>query len=181
MPSPIGHFTVAFLIYKSKKTLSLPALIAGSVVSDLDILIRYLMGGYVGRELLHSFVGAGIFGTICSAFFTVLFYPLIISAFFRIDKEEVGQVCKLSKTVLGSSFLGVLSHILVDSTCHDYNPLLYPLTKQSIDILLLPYDWVLLYVIVEALLLAVLLVTLRIDVSKRGFKGIWKRILVGVD
>ena len=179
MPSPLGHFTVAYIIYKSKKTLSLPALIVGSVISDSDLLLDYLTGGRLGRELLHSFIGGGILGTVASSLLTILFYPLIVSAFFNIDKEEVRQVCKLSKTVFVSSFIGELSHVLIDSTCHDYNPLFYPFTKQSIDIFLFTHDWGLSYVVVEILLLIMLLVTLIIDFSKKGTQRFWKRILVG--
>ena len=181
MPSPLGHFTVAYLIYKSKKTLSLPALIVGSVISDSDLLLDYLTGGRLGRELLHSFIGGGIFGTVASSLLTVLFYPLIVSALFSIRREDARQACKLSKTLVVSSFIGCLSHVLVDSTCHNYNPLLYPFTRQSIDILLLPYDWGLLYIVVEILLFAILLTVLVVDFSKKGFQGFWKRILIGSD
>jgi len=179
MPSSLGHYTVAYLIYKSKKTLSLPGLIIGSVISDLDILFNYLTRGYLGRELLHSFVGAGILGTLLSTLLTVFFYPLVVSTFFGINKEENRQVCKLSKTVLFSSFIGGFSHVLIDSTCHNYNPLFYPFTKQSIDILLLPYDWRFSYSIIEMLLFAMLLTILIIDLSRKGVKGLWKRMLVG--
>jgi len=95
MPSSLGHFAVTYLIYKSKKTLSLPGLIIGSIISDIDILFNYLTRRYMGRGVLHSFVGAGTLGTIVSTVLTVLIYPLAVSAFFGINKGEVRQVCKL--------------------------------------------------------------------------------------
>ena len=116
MPSSLGHFTVAYLIYKSKKTLSLPALTIGAVISDLDILLYYLTRGYLGREILHSFVGSGTLGTLLSSLLTAFLYPIVVSALFGINKEEIRRVCKLSKTVLASSFVGSLSHVLIDST-----------------------------------------------------------------
>jgi len=82
MSSSLGHFTVAYIIYKSKKTLSLPGIIIGSIISDIYILFNYLTRGYVGRELLQSFVRAGVLGTLVSTLLTVLFYPLVVSAFF---------------------------------------------------------------------------------------------------
>jgi len=181
MPSSLGHFTVAYLIYKSKNTLSLPALTIGAVISDLDIILNFLTRGYLGREVLHSFFGAGTLGTLLSSLLTAFFYPSIVSAFFGINKEEIRRVCELSKTVLVSSFVGGLSHVLIDSTCHNYNPLFYPFSKQSIDILLLPYDWRFSYFIVEMLLFAVLLTKLLIDLSRKGTKAFWKRMLVGGD
>lgn len=178
MPSPLGHFTVACIIYKSKKTLSLSGLIIGSIVPDIDTLFYYVTRGYVGRELLHSFVGAGALGTLISTPLVVLFYPLVVSTFFGINKEEVRQVCKLSKNVFVSSFVGGLSHILIDSTCHNYNPLLYPFTKQSVDILLFTHSWKLSYFVVE-LLLMVLLVMLMFGFLRKRVQGFWKQILVG--
>lgn len=178
MPSPLGHFTIAYIIYKSKKSLSLPALIIGSIIPDIDTLFNYMTRGYVGRELLHSFIGVGTLGTLISTLLVVLFYPLVISTFFRLRKGEVRQACKLSKNVLASSFIGGLSHILIDSTCHNYNPLFYPFTKQSIDILLFTPDWEFSYFVIE-LFLVMLLVMLMFSVSRKGAQGFFKQILVG--
>jgi len=180
MPSSLGHFAVAYVVHKLKKTLSLPALIVGSIIPDIDILIYYLTTGNfaMGRELLHSLVGVGILGTLISVPVTVLVYPYIVSAFFGIKREEVKQECKFSKTVILSCFLGGLSHAIIDSTCHDYNPLLYPFTGQSIDVLLFTNDWKFSYAIVEIFLFVILLITLATEIRK-GTKGFWKRILVG--
>ena len=115
MPTPLGHFTIAYIIYKSKKSLSLPALIIGSIIPDIT-LFTFVARGYVGRETLHSLVGAGTIGTLISTLLVVLFYPFIVSTFFGIDKEEVRKVCTLSKNVVASSFIGGLSHILIDLT-----------------------------------------------------------------
>ena len=181
MPSSLGHFTIAYIIYKSKNTLSLPALIVGSIISDVDILFYYLIGGSfdIGREILHSFVGVGLLGTLLSMLLTTLFYPRIVSALLGINREEVKRVCSFSKTTLVSSLIGGFSHVLVDSTCHNYNPLFYPFTRQSIDVLLITNDWRLSYAIVEILLLVLLLLMLIIDFSKRKTKGVWKRLLIG--
>jgi len=178
MPTPLGHFTIAYVIYKSKKSLSLPALIIGSIIPDIDTIFNLVAKGYVGRETLHSFIGAGTLGTLISTILVVLVYPFVVSTFFRIGKEEVRKACTLSKNVLASSFIGGLSHILINLTCHNFNPLFYPFTKQSIDILLLTNDWALSYLIVESLLL-VLLVILMANILRKGAHGFWKQILVG--
>lgn len=168
------------MVHKLKKTLSLPALIVGSIIPDIDSLIYFLTTGSfgIGREWLHSLVGAGIFGTLISMLITVLVYPSIVSVFFGIKKEEVKQECKFSETVVVSCFLGSLSHVIIDSLCHDYNPLFYPFTRQSIDVLLFTNDWKISYAIVEILLLIMLVIILTTEIRK-GTKGFWKRILVG--
>ena len=65
MRSSLGHFAVAYMIHRLKKTLSLPALIVGSIIPDMDSLIYFLTNGSfaMGREWLHSLVGIGTFGT----------------------------------------------------------------------------------------------------------------------
>ena len=180
MPSSISHSTVAYIIHKLNKTLILPALIVGSIVPDIDILIYYLTVGSLnmGRELFHSIVGMATYGTLISVVITVFAYPRIVSTVFRLDKEETKQACRFSKTLVVSCLIGGFSHILIDSSCHDYNPLFYPFTKQSIDVLLFTNDWKLSYAIVEISILIMLLITLIVE-TRKGIKGFWKRILVG--
>ena len=184
MPSSLGHFGVAYMIHRLKKTLSLPALIVSSIFPDIDTLIYFLTNRSfdIGRELFHSFVGMGTLGTFISVLLTVLVYPKVVSIFFRVNKEEAEQKCKFSGTVVVSCLLGGFSHILIDSLCHDYNPLFYPFVRQSIDVLLFTSDWRLSYAIVEILLLAMLLITLIVETRKAKIKTIkefWKHILIG--
>ena len=178
MPTPLGHFTIAQIIYKSKQSLSLPALIIGSIIPDLGIFFNFITKVNMWRDLLHSVIGVGTLGTLISTTLVVLFYPIVVSTFFRIDKKEIGKVCSLSKNVLISSLIGCLSHVLIDSTCHDYNPLFYPFTKQSVDIFLLTSNWKFSYFLVEFLLF-VLLVILIANILRKGIRGFWKQILVG--
>lgn len=180
MPSSLGHFTVAYMVHRLKKTLSLPALIVGSIVPDIDSFIYFLTNGSlaVGREWFHSLVGVGTFGTLISMLLTVLIYPRIVSVFFGVDKEEAEQECRFSETIIGSCLLGGVSHVLIDSSCHDYNPLLYPFTRQSIDVLLFTNDWRLSFAIVEIFLFVVLFIILVVEIRK-GTKAFWKHILIG--
>lgn len=180
MPSSLGHFAVAYMIHRLKKTLSLPAFIVGSIIPDIDTFIYFSTNGSlaIGREWLHSLVGIGTLGTLISMFFTVLVYPKVVSAFFGIDKKEAEQECMFSETIVVSCLLGGLSHVLIDSTCHDYNPLFYPFTRQSFDVLVFTEDWRLSYAIVEIFLLVMLFITQMVEIRK-GTKGYWKRILVG--
>ena len=132
--------------------------------------------------LFHSIVGMGTIGTLISVLLTVLVYPKTVSALFGIDKKEAEQECRFSAITIVSCFIGGLSHVLIDSLCHDYNPLFYPFVRQSIDVLLFTSDWKLSYAIVEILLLAMLLITLIVETWKTKIKTIkefWKRILIG--
>jgi membrane-bound metal-dependent hydrolase YbcI (DUF457 family) len=188
MPSSLGHFGVAYVVHRLKKALSLPALIVGSIFPDIDVLTYFLTNSLtngsftMGREWFHSLVGMGIFGTLGSVLLTVFIYPQVVSAFFRIDKKEAKKECRFSRTIVVSCLLGGLSHILIDSSCHDYNPLFYPFIRQSIDVLLFTSDWKFSYAIVEILLFAMLLITLVVEVRKaktKTIKEFWKHILIG--
>jgi membrane-bound metal-dependent hydrolase YbcI (DUF457 family) len=76
-----------------------------------------------------------------------------------------------------SAIIGSLSHVLIDSTSHDYNPLLYPFVTESFDALVLMNDWLLASIIVQIALLLLLLLILVREFT-RGRKGIWRRLLV---
>ena len=93
MPSPLGHFAIAYCLSKSTKTLGLPGLIVGSILPDLDILIHYVTRGAVGREALHSVVGAGALGTPVATLVVVFMYPVAVSTAFGLKYEDVKPVC----------------------------------------------------------------------------------------
>jgi membrane-bound metal-dependent hydrolase YbcI (DUF457 family) len=180
MPSSLGHYAVAYIIHKLKKTLRLPALIVGSIIPDIESFVYFLTNGSfaIGREWLRSLIGIGTFGALSSVLLTVLVYPKLVSAFFGIYNEEAEQECRFSKTIVVSCLLGGLSHVLIDSSCHDYNPLFYPFTRQSFDFLVFTDDWRLSFAIVEIFLLVMLFVTMIVEIRKET-KGFWSRILVG--
>ena len=178
MPSPLGHFTIAYCLSKATKRFSLPGLIVGSILPDFDILIHYVTRGTVGREALHSVVGAGVLGTFVATLVVVLVYPVAVSMVFGLKNEDMRPVCRLSTKLVASAFVGGLSHILVDATCHTYNPLLYPFTRQSIDVLLLTSDWGYSYLLVELLLIG-LLMTILFRLWRKGTPNVWKELLLG--
>jgi hypothetical protein len=74
--------------------------------------------------------------------------------------------------------VGSLSHVLIDSLHHEYNPLLFPLTYNSFDALVFMNDWTLASVIIPMAFLSLLVLFVSIEV-KKGTKNIWKRLLVG--
>jgi membrane-bound metal-dependent hydrolase YbcI (DUF457 family) len=108
--------------------LSLPALIVGAMVPDLEIPVMFLLlgPGVPNRVVLHSLLGGITVGTIIAVAITVLIYPRLTSVIFPINKLKVKQKCSLKLGLVFSCLIGVLSHALLDITNHTYNPVLWP-------------------------------------------------------
>ena len=91
---------------------SLPALLVGGMIPDVEILIiYYLSDGAIDRLLFHSILGGITIGTLFSAVIVVFIYPSFVSFFFRIDKNIIQKKCTFSGTLLGLCLLGNLSCI----------------------------------------------------------------------
>lgn len=179
MPFTPLHAVFAYLANKGTRKLSLPALIVSSMLPDLEIPFVYLMtGGLYGRLFLHSLLGVATLGTFLSVLLTFFLYPPVVSLVFRLDREKVEEECRFSSMLLMSCLLGCLSHVLIDSLHHEYNPLLYPLVNESFDSFVLFNNWRLASSVVQFALLVLLLLILFWEVGK-GTRGFWKRVLVG--
>ncbi len=173
------HCSIAYLINRWKPQLSLPALLVSTMVPDLEIPFIYLMtGGLQHRIVLHSLLGAATLGTFLSVLLTVFLYPTVISFFFKLEKERVEEKCRFSGTLVVLCFVGILSHVLIDSLHHEFNPVLYPFVKESFDALVLTNDWTFATVIVTSVLLA-LLIFFVVDEIRNGTKDFWMQMFVG--
>lgn len=128
LPVTPFHYPVAYVLYKLGGRLSLPGLVVGSMLPDLEIpFIILLLGTEVpNRLVLHSLLGAVTIGTSLSIAVTVLVYPRLTSAIFPIDKLKVKEKCRFSLGLTVSCLLGGLSHVLLDVTNHPYNPVFWP-------------------------------------------------------
>jgi membrane-bound metal-dependent hydrolase YbcI (DUF457 family) len=122
------HYPVAYFFHKLGGNLSLPGLIVGSLVPDLEIPFILLIFGFNGpnRLVLHSLFGSATLGTILGIIITIKFYPFLVGNFFGVDKEEVESKCKLSYALVFSVLVGTISHVLLDFTNHLNNPILWP-------------------------------------------------------
>ena len=98
------------------------------MVPDLEIPIIFLIFGtqVPNRMVLHSVLGAATAGTLFATAITIWIYPPLTNRLFQLDRLKVKQKCNLSKSLSFSSLLGVLSHVLLDVTNHDYNPVFWP-------------------------------------------------------
>ncbi len=130
MPVTPLHYPLALILHKLdlKISLSLPALIVGSMVSDLEVPFIWLWTGTwtQDRLVLHSLIGGLTLGTLITVALTVFFYPRVVSRIFSINKESVKENCRLSLALVFSGLIGVLSHVLLDVANHAYNPLFWP-------------------------------------------------------
>ena len=179
MPYTPLHWSIAYLARGIRPSLSLPALIISTAVPDLEIPFIYVVtGGQFGRLVLHSFLGAATLATVLSVVLTVFAYPPLISYLFKLDSKIVKDRCRLSWRLVAVCSLGSLSHVLIDSLHHEYNPLLFPFTYNSFDALVLMNDFVLASVIVQFSFFALLVFFVAKEVRRRP-KNIWMRLLVG--
>ncbi len=133
MPITPFHHPVAYVIYKLGGKLSLPALIVGSMLPDLEIPFMVLIFGInvPTHLLLHSIIGSLTVGTLLATAITVLVYPRLTSAIFPVDKLKVKEKCKFSLSLVFSCAIGCVSHALLDVTNHTYNPVFWPFLEST--------------------------------------------------
>ncbi len=104
-------------------------------------------------------------------------YSPVVSYLFKIDYKTVNDKCRISWSVVAICIVGNLSHVLIDSMHHEYNPLFYPFTYSSYDAFVLMNDWVLASVIITVGLLFLLVLFVAKE-FKKGDRNIWERLLV---
>jgi membrane-bound metal-dependent hydrolase YbcI (DUF457 family) len=128
LPVTPFHYPVAYVLYKLGGNLSLPALIVGSMLPDLEIPFMVLLFGtsVPTHLLLHSLIGSLTVGTALATAITVFIYPKLTSAIFPIDKLKVKGKCQFSLSLVFSCAIGCLSHVLLDVVNHAYNPVFWP-------------------------------------------------------
>jgi len=180
MPITPLHYSLTYVINKVKGGLILPALIVGSLIPDVEPFVNLVTGGILvpPRGLMHSILGAVTLDTFLAALITIFLYPLLVTLIFKVEKKDVAEKCRFSQMFVLSALIGSFFHVLIDSTSHEYNPLLYPFMTESFDVLVFMNDWLLAAIIVQTVLLGMLLAVFVYEIRK-GTEGFWKRLLVG--
>jgi membrane-bound metal-dependent hydrolase YbcI (DUF457 family) len=121
------HFPLAHGLSRLDKRLSLPGVVVGSVIPDIEVPLMWMFFSDLPDHLfLHSLIGAMTVGTLLAVAVTWLLYPPIISVIFGVNRERLEEVSGLSKMLILSCLIGVLSHLLLDYPMHWYNPILWP-------------------------------------------------------
>lgn len=127
MPITPLHYPFAFLISKVNRRLSLPGLVVGSVIPDIEVPIMWtFFPDLLDHLFLHSLVGALTVGTLLAVVVTRFLYPPIVSILFRVDRERMKQVSQITPLMIVSCLIGVVSHLILDFPMHWYNPILWP-------------------------------------------------------
>ncbi len=179
LPITPFHYPVAKILHRldPKVSLSLPALIVGSMVPDLEVPVMCFLTGFAqDRLVLHSFLGGLTLGLLVAVALTVLLYPLL-SRVFPISRDRLKEKCRFSTVVVFSCFLGVLSHVLLDMLTHLYNPLFWPFlslyeTPNPIVVFLGGED-------IASLATHGLMVLLFVGLFFKDRDGFWEKLLVG--
>jgi len=180
MPVTPLHYCAAYIIKKAQEGLVLPALIVGSVIPDVESLVGFVTIGRLvpSRGFTHSLLGAVTLDTFLALLITIFLYPVLVSWVFNLKKKGVAEKCRFCGMLVFSALIGSLSHVLIDSTMHQYNPLFYPFMNESFDALVLMNNWFAASIIVHIVLFGLLLAILVIE-TRKGNQGFWERLLVG--
>ncbi len=179
MPVTPFHYPIAYLISKSNFKLSLPGLIVGAMMPDIEIPVIALLSGIqpTNRLVLHSLLGAATIGTMLSLIVTVLIYPKLTSAIFPMSKSKVQEKCQFSGTLALSCLLGGLSHVLLDVTNHTYNPVFWPfLGIYETPSPIVPF---LGGQFAASLLITALMIVLFLGFFIRKRENFWHKLLIG--
>ncbi len=167
LPFTLLHYPVAFIFYHiTKKRLNLPVLVISSMIPDLEIPFMFLLtGGLIDRLVFHSLIGGLVLGI-----------PLTILVFYPLYKIFFNKIAAVSfkkesyKILVLSAAIGVLSHIILDSTQHPYNPLFWPILSESFNDLILFGNLIiasnLLYMVFTTAMLLIILYAL---LNRKGF------------
>jgi membrane-bound metal-dependent hydrolase YbcI (DUF457 family) len=175
------HYPIAKIVNKIDKTasLSLPALIVGTMVPDLEVPFLYHLSGIwqQDRMVLHSLIGGLTLGTLIAVAITVFLYNPIVSTIFPINKQRLKHQCHMSGCLVFSAAIGVLSHNLLDVANHAYNPVFWPflsLYESPSPLVPLLGGAVTASLITHGVML-LLFIPLFIDARR----DLWNRLLVG--
>jgi Domain of unknown function (DUF4184) len=127
MPFTPLHYPVAYALRRLVKNLSMPGLVVGSFVPDIEVPILWALGnGVYDHWILHSLIGALTVGLPIALAISHFVYPPTIARLFGIERVKLNEACAISKTLGISCLAGLLGHILLDVTMHPYNQLLWP-------------------------------------------------------
>ncbi len=127
MPVTPLHYPSAFIIHKTDRRFSLPALVVGSFIPDIEVPVMWVFFSNLRDHfILHSLVGGLTIGTLLAIVLTRFLYTPIISNIFKVDRNALNDYCRISRWMVFSCVIGILSHLILDYPMHWYNPILWP-------------------------------------------------------
>ncbi|MFX1255302.1 MAG: DUF4184 family protein [Promethearchaeota archaeon] len=186
MPFTIFHYPLAFGLSKINKKLSLPGLIVGSILPDIEVPLMWLFFSNLPDHLiLHSFIGSLTLGTLLAVIVTRYIYPVVISSVFTVEQNSLAENCRISTTLVVSCMMGLISHILMDYLTHPFNPMLYPwvdpyvLVGPLVQLFAFDDNIYLGYLISNALVSVIMLILWIIIFFKCKGSDLWDHLWVG--
>ncbi|MHA2265928.1 MAG: DUF4184 family protein [Candidatus Thorarchaeota archaeon] len=127
MPVTPLHYPAGYILSKTDKRLSLPGLLVGSVIPDIEVPLMWaFFPGVWDHLLLHSLLGVFTVCTVLAVVVTRFIYPPVISLIFGVNRGELKEACAVTPALIVSCMLGALFHVLVDIPMHPFNPTLWP-------------------------------------------------------
>ena len=120
MPFTLFHYPFGYWLSKTNKNLSLPALVVGAVIPDIEVpfLLLFFQGIFPDHFILHSLVGALSIGLVLAIVVTRYVYPPLIGFLFKLDRDELRARCAITPWLIISAVIGILSHLAVDFLHH---------------------------------------------------------------
>ncbi|MGY5852288.1 MAG: DUF4184 family protein [Candidatus Thorarchaeota archaeon] len=128
MPFTIFHYPLAWGLSRVDKRLSLPALIVGAVMPDIEVpfLIMFFRGILPDHYILHSLIGSLTIGLLLTVIVTRYIYPVVISVIFGVNREALDGACRVTPVMILSCVIGLVSHLLLDYPMHPYSQIFWP-------------------------------------------------------
>ncbi|MGY5876403.1 MAG: DUF4184 family protein [Candidatus Thorarchaeota archaeon] len=134
MPFTIFHYPLAWGLSRVDKRLSLPALVVGAVMPDIEVpfLIIFFRGILPDHYILHSLIGSLTIGLILTVIVTRYIYPVVISVIFGVDREALNEACRVNSVMILSCAIGLVSHLLLDYPMHPYSQIFWPFIEARL-------------------------------------------------
>ena len=162
------HYVHAYVVHKiSRRKLSLPGLIVGCAIPDIENPILYSIGFKppYNRLILHSLIGSLLFSWIIGLAILPL-YRLFIERFL---KRKFTHKYSIFNYVF-SVFISAEIHLIIDAFHHQYNPLLWPITHENINSLILFNNWILASIIMQTIFALALILIIAYEIVRNELK-----------
>ena len=180
MPLSPLHLGFAWPVWLlNRRKLHFMSLSFGAMVPDLEVIPMMLLNseGERARGLLHSLLGAITIDLLIVMFIVLFVVPPIGRWVKSVSKERWHIFAGVDVTraptnlgwALGSALIGTLSHVLIDTFTHEYNPLFWPY-RTGLDYHWMPFQDPFISTMLFSIPLGVIALILALKYWTRPFK-----------
>ncbi|MHA1959027.1 MAG: DUF4184 family protein [Candidatus Thorarchaeota archaeon] len=186
MPFTPLHYPLAYGLSKIDRRLSLPGLVVGSFIPDIEVIIlRLFFPDLPDHLFMHSLLGVFTLCTVVAVVATRYLYPFFVSLLFGVKIGELQKACRISSSLILSCMVGGLFHVLVEIPLHPFNPILWPWVDpfEIVGILVLFFaaggDIALGFAVSNLLVNAIMFVFGLLILKRHRRNGLWERVWLG--